>query len=114
MLFRLETCSFSFNLNLVFVRALRRYVESSVLVAAELERMGARVQVGFQRRFDAAFVAVRAAACELEPLQSVTITSRDPAPPPPDYMVGRCKLDPSLKVTCFQPLNLRVHTVLST
>ena len=29
-------------------------------------------------------------------------------------MVGRCKLDPSLKATCFQPLNLRVHTVLST
>ena len=29
-------------------------------------------------------------------------------------MVGRCKLDPSLKATCFQPLNLRVHKVLST
>ena len=29
-------------------------------------------------------------------------------------MVGRCKLDPSLKATCFQPLNLRMHTVLST
>ena len=28
--------------------------------------------------------------------------------------VRRCKLDPSLKATCFQPLNLRVHTVLST
>ena len=28
--------------------------------------------------------------------------------------VGRCKLDPSLKATCFQSLNLRVHTVLST
>ena len=28
--------------------------------------------------------------------------------------VGRCKLDPSLKATCFQPLNLRVHLVLST
>ena len=32
-----------------------------------------------------------------------------PLPP-----VGRCKLDPSLKATCFQTLNLRVHTVLST
>ena len=30
------------------------------------------------------------------------------------YKVGRWKLDPSLKVTCFQPLNLRLHTVLST
>ena len=29
-------------------------------------------------------------------------------------VVRRCKLDPSLKATCFQPLNLRVHTVLST
>ena len=27
-------------------------------------------------------------------------------------MVGRCKLDPGLKATCFQPLNLRVHTLL--
>ena len=30
------------------------------------------------------------------------------------FPVGRCKLDPSLKATCFQPLNLRLHTVLST
>ena len=29
-------------------------------------------------------------------------------------MVGRCKLHPSLKATCFQPLNMRVRTVLST
>ena len=29
-------------------------------------------------------------------------------------VVGRCKLDPSLKAACFQPLYLRVHTVLST
>ena len=28
--------------------------------------------------------------------------------------VRRCKLDPSLKETCFQSLNLRVHTLLST
>ena len=28
--------------------------------------------------------------------------------------VGMCTLDPSLKATCFQPLKLRVHTVLST
>ena len=30
-----------------------------------------------------------------------------------EVKVGRCKLDPSLKATCFQPLNVRVHTVLS-
>ena len=29
-------------------------------------------------------------------------------------VVGRCKLDPSLKATWFQPLNLRFHSVLST
>ena len=28
--------------------------------------------------------------------------------------VGRCKLDPSLKAHCFQTLNLRVLTLLST
>ena len=28
--------------------------------------------------------------------------------------VGRCKLDSSLKATWFQPLNLRLHSVLST
>ena len=27
--------------------------------------------------------------------------------------VGRCKLDPSLKVPCFQPLNLRGRTLFS-
>ena len=27
--------------------------------------------------------------------------------------VGRCKLDPSLKAPCLQPLNLRLHTSLS-
>ena len=30
------------------------------------------------------------------------------------FLVGRCKLDPGLKVTCFQNLNLIDHTVLST
>ena len=29
-------------------------------------------------------------------------------------VVGRCKLDPGLKATCFQTLNLRVNTLLST
>ena len=29
-------------------------------------------------------------------------------------VVRRCKLDPGLKAACFQPLNLRVHTVLLT
>ena len=37
-----------------------------------------------------------------------------PAPGVDADLVGRCKLDPSLKAICFQPLNLRFHTVLST
>ena len=43
-------------------------------------------------------------AVEELPLPSRTVAS----------LVGQCKLDPSLKATCFKPLNLRVHTVLST
>ena len=32
----------------------------------------------------------------------------------PDFdKVGRCKLDPILKAICFQPLNLRVRSLLS-
>ena len=30
-----------------------------------------------------------------------------------DLEVGRCKLDPSLKATCFQPLKLRVHSAFN-
>ena len=32
----------------------------------------------------------------------------------PGDVVGRCKVDPSLKAPLFQPLNLRVRTLLST
>ena len=48
-------------------------------------------------------------------LHSGDVGCVDPATNMLRITVGRCKLDPSLKeAACFQPLNLRVHTVLST
>ena len=55
-----------------------------VLAAA----VGVPLMVGFNRRFDPAHQAVRDAAAEgrLGDLHIVRITSRDPAPPPPEYV----------------------------
>ncbi len=49
---------------------------------------GVPFMVGFNRRFDPAHQAVRDAAAEgrLGDLHIVRITSRDPAPPPPEYV----------------------------
>lgn len=49
---------------------------------------GVPFMVGFNRRFDPAHQAVRDAAAEgrLGDLHVVRITSRDPAPPPPEYV----------------------------
>jgi myo-inositol 2-dehydrogenase/D-chiro-inositol 1-dehydrogenase len=46
------------------------------------------LMVGFNRRFDPHFMAVRAAidAGEIGAVEMVTIVSRDPAPPPVDYI----------------------------
>ena len=51
---------------------------------------GTSVQLGFNRRFDPSHRAVAAAAHggELGELHIVRITSRDPAPPPHDYVAG--------------------------
>ena len=51
---------------------------------------GTSVQLGFNRRFDPSHRAVAAAAHEgeLGELHMVRITSRDPAPPPNDYVAG--------------------------
>jgi myo-inositol 2-dehydrogenase/D-chiro-inositol 1-dehydrogenase len=50
----------------------------------------APVQIGFQRRFDAGFIAARAAARSgsLGPVHTIRATTLDPAPPPPDYIAG--------------------------
>jgi myo-inositol 2-dehydrogenase/D-chiro-inositol 1-dehydrogenase len=49
---------------------------------------GVQVQVGFQRRFDAGFAAVRAAVMGdgLGWLHTVRASTFDPAPPPPEYI----------------------------
>ncbi len=49
---------------------------------------GARLMVGFNRRFDPHFAAVRGAidAGRIGEVEMVQITSRDPGAPPPDYI----------------------------
>lgn len=55
---------------------------------AAVEAAGVPVQVGFNRRFDASHKAVRdrVMAGDVGDVQMVRITSRDPAPPPVDYI----------------------------
>lgn len=62
----------------------------SARVAAIIARSGVPVQVGYQRRFDAAFAAAKAAvdAGSLGWLHTVRSTTMDPAPPPFEYLAG--------------------------
>ncbi|MCY3722034.1 MAG: inositol 2-dehydrogenase [Candidatus Poribacteria bacterium] len=55
---------------------------------AIVERAGVKFQVGFNRRFDASFVRVREAVAsgEIGEPHIMRITSRDPAPPPIEYV----------------------------
>ncbi len=55
---------------------------------AVVEKTGARVQIGFNRRFDPSHSALAKAAAsgELGRLELGVITSRDPAPPPLPYL----------------------------
>jgi len=54
---------------------------------AAVKKAGVRCQIGFNRRFDANFRKVREmiAAGKIGDLHILRITSRDPAPPPPEY-----------------------------
>ena len=54
---------------------------------AEVERLGARVMIAFNRRFDPSAAAMKRAidAGEIGEVRQVIITSRDPEPPPPGY-----------------------------
>ncbi len=56
--------------------------------AAAPQLAGARLLVGFNRRFDPNFRALKAAldAGQVGALESLNITSHDPAPPPIDYV----------------------------
>lgn len=62
----------------------------STRVAEIITRSGVPVQVGYQRRFDAAFAAAKAAvdSGSLGALTTVRSTTMDPAPPPMDYIKG--------------------------
>ncbi|GAC1399128.1 MAG: inositol 2-dehydrogenase [Ktedonobacteraceae bacterium] len=53
-------------------------------------RAGVKLQLGFNRRFDASYRRVRQAVEQGEtgPLQQLHIISRDPAPPPIEYIGG--------------------------
>ena len=53
-----------------------------------VKETGATLMVGFNRRFDPDFMAVKAAIDEgrVGTVEMVTITSRDPGPPPYDYI----------------------------
>jgi myo-inositol 2-dehydrogenase / D-chiro-inositol 1-dehydrogenase len=55
---------------------------------AAVERAGVRLQIGFNRRFDANYRRVREAIerGEIGRPETLRIISRDPAPPPPDYI----------------------------
>ncbi|MEX3009845.1 inositol 2-dehydrogenase [Hoeflea sp. TYP-13] len=50
---------------------------------------GAKLMVGFNRRFDPSFQAVRAAIDEgrIGDVEQVVLTSRDPGPPPAEYII---------------------------
>jgi myo-inositol 2-dehydrogenase/D-chiro-inositol 1-dehydrogenase len=55
---------------------------------AVVDQTGAQLMVGFNRRFDPHFQAARArvTAGEIGEVEMVSITSRDPGPPPLEYM----------------------------
>ena len=54
-----------------------------------VEETGAKLMIGFNRRFDPSFSALRRriGLGEVGDVELVTILSRDPSPPPPDYLV---------------------------
>src|SRR3954462_7305002 len=62
----------------------------SARVAEIIARSGVPVQVGYQRRFDAAFAAAKRAVDDgsVGTLHTVRSTTMDPAPPPMDYIKG--------------------------
>ncbi|MCS6773273.1 MAG: inositol 2-dehydrogenase [Anaerolineae bacterium] len=63
-------------------------LEATDRALAAVSRAGVKLQVGFNRRFDPSFERLRRAiaAGEIGELHLLRITSRDPAPPPPDYV----------------------------
>jgi myo-inositol 2-dehydrogenase/D-chiro-inositol 1-dehydrogenase len=79
----------------------------SARVAEVILKSGVPVQVGYQRRFDAAFAAAKAAvdAGTLGILHTVRSTTMDPAPPPMDYIKGSGGIFRDCAVHDFDILN---------
>ncbi|WP_230631693.1 inositol 2-dehydrogenase [Sphingomonas sp. Leaf37] len=71
-------CEKPFDLDLATARA----------AADRLDAMGARVLIGFNRRFDVHFATLRARIAEgaIGAIEAIHIVSHDPAPPPIDYL----------------------------
>lgn len=63
---------------------------ASVEILRQTDSAGVPVQIGYPRRFDAAFNAARGAVAggELGFIHTVRSTTLDPAPPPDDYVRG--------------------------
>ncbi|WP_319451740.1 MULTISPECIES: Gfo/Idh/MocA family oxidoreductase [unclassified Mycobacterium] len=79
----------------------------SARVAEVIARSGVPVQVGYQRRYDAAFAAAKRAvdAGALGTLHTVRSTTMDPAPPPMDYIKGSGGIFRDCAVHDFDVLN---------
>ena len=65
-----------------------RTMAEGVAVARRVAGTGVSIQIGYPRRFDAGFAAVRQAIAngELGWVHTVRSTTLDPAPPPPGYL----------------------------
>ncbi|WP_018334053.1 Gfo/Idh/MocA family protein [Actinomycetospora chiangmaiensis] len=63
-------------------------IDDALDVAAKLAGRDERVQIGYPRRFDAGYIAARAAVQDgaLGRVHTVRATTLDPAPPPLDYV----------------------------
>lgn len=79
----------------------------SARVAEVIARSGVPVQVGYQRRFDAAFAAAKRAVDDgsVGTLHTVRSTTMDPAPPPMDYIKGSGGIFRDCAVHDFDVLN---------
>ena len=73
---------------------------------ADVERAGTLVQIGFQRRFDAGYVAARAAIADgsLGRLLVARLATHDPAPPPEAYIAGSGGIFRDLHIHDFDAL----------
>ena len=76
-------------------------------VAEVILKSGVPVQVGYQRRYDAAFAAAKRAVDDgtLGTLHTVRSTTMDPAPPPMDYIKGSGGIFRDCAVHDFDVLN---------